>query len=390
MGSDYRKKSEDARGTSIRLTQIYNQKWPSDPGFQAVTTERWPITLKIPTLRTMTSILTGSKLDTGAPPQGETAAGKPRRVGIEIEFGGLHLTDAVSLVVSVFGGTAEEQRHNSWQVLGSEIGDVTVEIDAEILQGKIRGAAEPETEDRLAGFLHNVEDRAYRVAGEISSSVVPVEVVTPPLLFDDIEKLDKLISVLRKAGAEGTEASALNGFGLHLNPEAVELDTPYLTRLLRAFFLLEDILWEDAEVNITRTLMPFISKFPKKYKGTVIDPEYNPDLNTLIDDYLQANPTRNRDLDMLPMFAEIDANKLAKNIDDTLVKARPAFHYRLPDCRLEDPDWGVEKEWRHWVCVEVLSENRDMLDDLCHAYAREARKLTMRNWPSQVQEIIRA
>lgn len=337
----------------------------------------------------MTGFLNGSLLDTGKPPRTETAAGRPRRVGVEIEFGALHLTDAVSLVVSVFGGTAEEQRHNSWLVLGSAIGDVTVEIDAEILQGSNRGSIEPDKDDRLSDFLHNVEDKAYRVAGELSSSLVPVEVVTPPILFEDIPKLDSLIKKLREAGAEGTKASALNGFGLHLNPEAVEIDTPYLTRLLRAFFLLEDVLWQEADVDLTRALMPFISKFPKKYKSTVIDPDYDPDLNTLIDDYLAANPTRNRDLDMLPMFAEADANKISRAVDDSLVKPRPAFHYRLPDCRLEDPDWSVDTEWRRWVCVEELSENQDMLKRLCDAYAAEARKLSMRQWPERVREIIK-
>lgn len=338
----------------------------------------------------MTSILANSILDMRKTPQNKTIAGDLRRVGIEIEFGGLHLNEAISLVVSVFGGVAEEQRLNAWHVLDSEIGDITVEIDADILQGKAREADGTPPDDRLSGFLNNIEDRAYRVAGELSSSLVPLEIVTPPLLIDDIPKLDKLIDALRKAGAEGTTASALNSFGLHLNPEAVELDTPYLTRMLRAFFLLEDILWDDASVNMTRALMPFISKFPKRYKSIVIHPDYDPSIDTLMDDYLAANPTRNRDLDMLPMFAHIDCEKVAAAADDTLVKARPTFHYRLPDCRLDDPNWSIDSEWYRWICVEVLANSKDLMAKLCKAYAEEDQKLSMKQWPERVRKLIHA
>ena len=38
----------------------------------------------------------------------------------------------------------------------------------------------------------------------------------------------------------------------------------------------------------------------------MLDAGYGPDLGALIDDYLAANPTRNRALDLLPLFAELD------------------------------------------------------------------------------------
>ncbi len=338
----------------------------------------------------MTSILANSKLDTRKVPHEQTATDDPRRVGIEIEFGGLQLHDAISLVTSVFGGNPEEKRHNAWHVLGSEIGDITIEIDADILQGKAKGSGLDKTDDRLSGILSDFEDKAYRVAGELSSSLVPLEIVTPPLQINDIPKLEKLINALRKAGAEGTTASALNNFGLHINPEAAELDTPYLTKMLRAFFLLEDILWDDASINMTRVLMPFISKFPKRYKRIVIDTDYNPSIGTLIDDYLAANPTRNRDLDMLPMFAHINPDKVSAAVDGTLVKPRPTFHYRLPDCRLDDPDWSIDLEWHRWICVEVLANSDGLMTQLCHAYHEEDQKLSMKHWPARVQELIHA
>lgn len=336
----------------------------------------------------MKPILTGSSLDTGLPPKKMNQTQAPRRIGIEIEFGGLYLQTAVDLVVATFGGTAKLKRHNAWEVLGSEIGDLVVEIDADILQGKDNGNFAPEPKDAIAQLIANAEEKAYQVAGEVSSSLVPVEIVTPPLLFNEIQKVEKIIQVLRDAGAEGTSASFLNGFGLHLNPEAASLESSYLSRMLRAFFLFEDILWDDAKVNATRALMPFISKFPKNYKLIVINPAYDPEMNQLIDDYLAANPTRNRDLDMLPLFGHIDSEKVQSCVNDELVKTRPTFHYRLPDCRLEDLDWSINEEWRRWVCIEVLAENNELLTELSDAYITHSQNGNLNAWPAFVKERI--
>jgi hypothetical protein len=336
----------------------------------------------------MKPILKNSILDIGEPPLSVNDNGEARRVGIEIEFGGLYLRDAVDLVIDTLGGTAKIQRHNAWQVVDTNIGDLIVEIDADILQGKKSAGTKPDPEDSIAKLLDDAEKHAYRVAGEVSSSLVPVEIVTPPLQFEELDQLESVISALRDAGAEGTAASFLNGFGLHLNPEAASLNPDYITRCLRAFFLLEDILWDDADVDTTRALMPFISKFPEAYKQKVINPKYQPTIDQLIDDYLAANPTRNRDLDMLPLFAHIDQERVMSQIKDQLVKARPTFHYRLPNCRLEDPNWDIGEEWRRWICVEVLADDDELLHELSEAYLDHAKCGHLKAWTAYLKEHI--
>lgn len=336
----------------------------------------------------MQPILDGSILDTGQVPSTLNHQRSQRRIGVEIEFGGLYLRDAVELVTATFGGTPEVLRHNAWEVVDSDLGNLTVEIDANILQGNEEEDSLPSAADPIAQLIAGAEEKAYRVAGEVTSSIVPVEIVTAPLHIDQLKQLDQIINALRNAGAKGTSASILNGFGLHLNPEAASLDAHYITRMLRAFFILEDILWDDAAVNKTRALMPFISKFPEDYKRIVINPDYDPSLDDLIDDYLGANPTRNRDLDMLPMFAHINSERVLARVNDELIKARPTFHYRLPDCRLEDPAWGIQQEWRRWVCVEVLADTDALLAELSDAYLQQARLGTMKTWPAQVKERI--
>lgn len=41
--------------------------------------------------------------------------------------------------------------------------------------------------------------------------------------------------------------------------------------------------------------------------------------------------------------------------DPHLVKARPAYHYRLPNCLIDEPDWRLAREWNTWVAVERLA-----------------------------------
>ena len=88
----------------------------------------------------------------------------------------------------------------------------------------------------------------------------------------------------------------------------------------------------------------------------------------LIDDYIAFNPTRNRDLDLLPLLAFIDEAEVRRQLPDEKINPRPTFHYRLPDMQLGDPDWGLASEWNRWVLVERLAEDGERLAALCRDY----------------------
>ena len=47
-----------------------------------------------------------------------------------------------------------------------------------------------------------------------------------------------------------------------------------------------------------------------------------------------------------------------------LVSGRPAFHYRLPDCKINVPGWSVATAWNQWVFVERLACNGPLLHEL--------------------------
>ena len=92
------------------------------------------------------------------------------------------------------------------------------------------------------------------------------------------------------------------------------------------------------------------------------------DMDTLFDEYLTHNPTRNRALDMLPTLAEIDHDRVFAVVNDPKIKTRPAFHYRLPNCLIDQPDWSLKQVWDIWIVVEKLANNTSALNELSEAF----------------------
>ena len=95
-------------------------------------------------------------------------------------------------------------------------------------------------------------------------------------------------------------------------------------------------------------------------------------------DYLHHNPTRNKALDLLPLFAHLDSSLLAEYVDDERIKSRPTLHYRLPDCDIDNPKWRFSTVWNDWVVLEQLVANAPDLTDLVREF-RKSRKLSLHN-----------
>lgn len=75
------------------------------------------------------------------PPNLVTDQGQPRRVGIEIEFNGLSLADAIALVADQINGTIEHTGRYDARICNDPAGDWRVEIDFALL--KKTGTARP-------------------------------------------------------------------------------------------------------------------------------------------------------------------------------------------------------------------------------------------------------
>lgn len=304
------------------------------------------------------------KTPTSANPPSENrtsalAQHESRKVGVEIEFGGLGTVETARVVQDRLGGGIDGVTPYAATVRETRIGDVTVELDWSWMQ--------------KAGDDGGIIDQTKEVIADLGRDVVPMEIVAPPLEAERLGELDCLVRGLAENGAKGTRAGLLNGFGLHLNPEVwkADLNAGTLLRVLQAYLILSPDLRRDIQVDFTRSILPFVAAFGDDYMRHVIDPAYDPTMDRLIDDYINFNPTRNRELDMLPLFAHIDSDRVRTRLEDQKISARPTFHWRLPNADLENPNWSVAHEWKRWLTVEELAIDDRRLGARVADWARE-------------------
>jgi Putative amidoligase enzyme len=259
--------------------------------------------------------------------------GAPRRVGVELEVDGTGAGRLASLVAEVGGGRAVEQEAYRFLVEASGLGDLVVELD-------LRAAHPP-----AAGTALGLRRLAARMVGLVASPITPVEIVFPPLPPERLPEVDRLV-----AGLLARDPS-LRSAGPHLNPEVASYDPGYLARNLRAFALLSPHLRVRMGLPPARRL-GFTTAFPPAYRALLADPGYRPDLDRLIGDYLADNPTRYRELDMLPLFMLLAPQLVSGRVRVQKIKPRPVFHYRLPGSRAYH---GVAADWNGWVEVERMA-----------------------------------
>ena len=301
-----------------------------------------------------------------APPRPHNERGEERKVGLELEIAGVTVERAVELIANAFGGKSELESRTNGTVRDTRFGTFKVEFDSRALQK--RSYLKPleaigVSPDSMTAQL--VESSVLQVAAE----VVPIEIVTPPWPWTQLGALDPLWESLRAEGAEDTYSSLLYAFGLHLNPETPDGQASTLLSYLRAFLLLEDWIIDNAVIDISRRIAPFIRPFPEAYRRKVLAPDYAPDAERLVADYILENPTRNRGLDLLPLFVSLYGDGLLAHVEEAeLVKGRPTFHYRLPNCELSAPGWSPRADWNRWVALERVAEDKPLLKELSEAY----------------------
>jgi hypothetical protein len=321
--------------------------------------------------------------DFALPPWQNTTDGELRRVGIELEMNGLELDEIAQLTADFLNCEVTQTSRYERSLKGDPAGEWIVELDFTLLKKMGR-------EQRVASDLGDeIKSGAEDVIKWFADGLVPHELVSPPLPMDRLPQVDQLIAHLRKAGAKGTGDRVTNAFGMQFNPEVPACEAGVITAYLKAFLCLFDWLNTRADINMTRRLTSYVDPFPAPYVRKVINKDYAPDMSGLIDDYLIDNPTRNRALDMLPLFKHIDEDRVVSKVGDERIKSRPTFHYRLPDCLIDQPDWGVHVAWNDWVEVERLAADQERLDACCQAYGvyldRGVGRL-LHNWEDEVQD----
>lgn len=318
------------------------------------------------------------------PPVKCNSDGEDRKVGLELEFSGIELREVAEIIVSIYGGDVMEEHRYHYEVKDTDLGTFRVELDARILQKMARQNMDVTFDEQ--SIRKSIED----VVDKLAKTVVPIEVVMPPVPVSELEKLELLREKLQQNKAEGTETSFVHAFGMHINIEVTELAPAPVLNYLKAFIIVYPWLLDILEINISRKISPFVDAFPDKYSRMVLEPSYQPSFQQMIEDYIEYNNTRNRPLDMMPVFGMINNKLISKVMEGEKNDPRPAFHYRLPNSRINEHGWRFEEEWNNWLVVERLASDEAMLKKLSRLYLhrRKQKVLAFRNEWAQTINIL--
>lgn len=301
----------------------------------------------------------------------KTDDGKERKVGVEIELSGLGYEDLVLLSSKLLGGEAKPVARYVSEI-ETDVGAFTIELDSDPIKDlDLQDQRLPESFRELGGHAMSVIDAA-------AEKIVPLEIVSPPMPFGELGRIEKLCDELHKAGALGSREALYYAFGLQLNPELPDLKASTLVRYLQAFAALYEWLKARHQIDFSRKLTSYIEPWSSTYVDLLMSEDYDPDMDQLMKDYLRYNPTRNKALDLLPLFAHLNSDLLSRYVKDERIKSRPTLHYRLPDCDIDNPLWHFSTVWNDWVVLEQLAANATDLAALVTEF-RNSRKLSFHN-----------
>ncbi|WP_084506718.1 amidoligase family protein [Geminicoccus roseus] len=290
-------------------------------------------------------------------------AGQVRQVGVEIEFMGVGVSTSAEALCRALGGAVVEEDPQSFAVRGTSLGNLTVELDTRYVHPGKHGRSLP---------VH-LGRRSAAWLGVALSRVVPRELVVAPLPPERLGLVDQAVAVLRAAGARGRGTSWLGSLGLHFNVDPPSLEVDTLLGYLRAFLLLEPWLRRETfRAARWRRGLLLPAEYPAGYVRRVLAPDYRPDLAGFADDYLKANPTRDRALDLLPVLLHLDKARVRARLPFEKIGPRPALHYRLPWAQVGAPKWSILPDWQRWLAVERLAGDPVRLEALSLAFLRFA------------------
>ncbi|MFC3616022.1 amidoligase family protein [Lutimaribacter marinistellae] len=293
---------------------------------------------------------------------------RKRKIGLELEFTGLSESDAAQVFASATAGRAERTEERSWTCETDDFGTCRFFLDTAF--------------DNEISEIGGMAERLMR-------QVIPVELTTEPFDPTNLPRFDQAIAELRHAGATGSRHGLLLGFGLHLNVDAASEDAEYLSRILTSYALLEAWFRQAAPIDISRRVLPFVTPCPDHFVDTMAMLDIA-SMDDLISIYLNHVPSRNFGLDLLPILAGHEPHRIEDAVHGEKVKPRPAFHFRLPDCRIDEPDWSVMEAYDQWSMVEAVAADASLLGQLRTARTNWAQRppLSRPPWFSVVEEVL--
>ncbi|MFO7528346.1 MAG: amidoligase family protein [Marinobacter sp.] len=304
--------------------------------------------------------------------------GGERRVGVEVELSGLGYEVLVDYASRLLDAPATTISRYVTRI-DTPLGPFTIELDSDPIKELDLA------DERLPSSIRELGGQAMDVIDAAAERVVPLEIVTPPIPLSRLQDIETLVDEFHLLGALGSREAIYFAFGLQLNPELPDLEPATVVRYLQAFAALYDWLKARHQLDFSRKFTTYIEPWASRYTDVLMVDNYAPNQTQLMRDYLEFNPTRNRALDLLPLFSHLDADLLGQYVRDPRIKSRPTLHYRLPDCDIDNPEWHFSSVWNDWVILEQIANRAGDLAELRGLF-RDSRKFSFHNLTHSWQE----
>jgi hypothetical protein len=148
---------------------------------------------------------------------------KNQRFGIEIELTGITREAAANIIASYFGTSAKHEG-GSYQVWSAK-----------------------DRQGRTWKAMHDASISPRLQNGQIASREYACEIVSPILNYEDIESLQEIVRLLRKAGAIANESC-----GIHVHVDAAPFTAKQLRNLANLFASREQMIAHALDIKASR------------------------------------------------------------------------------------------------------------------------------------------
>lgn len=205
------------------------------------------------------------------------------RLGIEVEFKGLSPRESAEKVRAVLGGKIEQREERlktsikSYDASGQPIYNELIIHEFEVVGSKIGDILlKPETNQ--IDDVHTLDNKDQ-----------VVELVTAPIRYPEVQKLDLALQELKKAGAQGTDAQT--PVSTQVNVEMFEgkrgkVKVSEILDIMRAYLRPEHSEQIENHIEVPDIRKPYIAEYSPGFMRKLLDPTYNPSEREFYDDFV--------------------------------------------------------------------------------------------------------
>ncbi len=186
-----------------------------------------------------------------------------QRYGIEIELVNMSQNKVAQILMQQLGGKPSQIDNKTLRILGSKLGNIDVKVEVN------------ETSDDPTIDWSKKSDQV-------------IEIVTDPILYEQIAPLDGALDLIHAAGAKGTEKS--NPVSIQINygmmqPGSNDEKAKDLLSILRNYFSPEHQQQIKDVLKVPDSRWPYLRDYSKGFMTKVFDPNYNPSAEDLFFDF---------------------------------------------------------------------------------------------------------